>query len=319
MRAAYNAEINSFYADSFLRSTSRAGAIPLRGPPAHHHQGRQVHSDLSWLLTEPLAALEARCNDAPGAAVQVVAVRAYRLHAVACDVPTLVVPLQGRKGVRCGDARFDCGPGTFLMAHRALQFDVENTPDRDGPYSAMAIAFPWRVVELARCLLLAQAGPAPFGGPGLSAGAVAGIVAPLRAYLEADTNDSAQIDYLALGLLVALARNGHRAFLMARDPSVAARVRKLIAAAPAQDWKAFHIEQAMRISGATLRRHLREEGTSFRAVLLDARLHAGLALLQTTRRPVKAVAAACGYLSVTSFSRAFLRRFGVEPSAVAAG
>ena len=73
------------------------------------------------------------------------------------------------------------------------------------------------------------------------------------------------------------------------------------------------------MSGATLRRRLQEEGTSFRAVLLEARLHHALFLLQTTRRSLKAIAAACGYRSIASFNRVFTANFGVEPGAVGQG
>lgn len=295
------------------------GVHSHRGNRPYISSGRHVHSDLSWLLSQPLDPLAARFDGAASTTVTIVGAHAYRLQAVACDMPLLLVPLQGRKGLRCGDVQLDCGAGDFLLVHRALQFDVENTPDRDGPYRALALAFPWHVVELARSLLgpHAGAGSEPAHAASISVGALEAIVMPLRAYLEADAQDPLMTDYLALGLLVALARLGHRAFLMAHDPSTAARVRLMLAAAPAQDWKSAHVEQQLQMSSATLRRHLREEGTSFRALLLDVRLHAGLALLQTTRRPVKAVAGACGYRSVPSFSRAFARRFGVDPSAVA--
>ena len=72
------------------------------------------------------------------------------------------------------------------------------------------------------------------------------------------------------------------------------------------------------MSGPTLRRKLAAEGTSLRALVRDARLDHGLCLLQSTRRPLKAVAAACGYRSVPSFSRQFTERYGVEPALVAA-
>ncbi len=248
----------------------------------------------------------------------IVAAREYRLKAVSCDTPLLVIPFAGRKRLRTGERSIECARGSFLMVHRALRFDVENIPENDVPYRALAIAFPWRVVDIARTLLAMHPQPAPLSRDEISFGSLAGISVALQEYLEADSGDPLAVDHRALGLLLTLARAGHDAYLTAGDSSVAARVRTLIAAAPSRDWKAPHIEQALCMSSATLRRRLQEEGTSFRALLLEARLQHGLMLLQTaSRRPVKAIALACGYRSVSSFSRAFAERYGVEPSRVA--
>jgi AraC-like DNA-binding protein len=248
----------------------------------------------------------------------IMAVREYRLKAVTCDMPLLVIPLAGIKRLRVGERSMECARGAFLMVHSARAFDVENIPDGDVPYRALTVSFDWRVVDIARKLIAAHPRPASVGSDEISLGPLAGISLALQEYLEADPGNPHALDYRALGLLLALGRSGHDGFLTAGDPSTAARVRNLIAAAPAKDWKAGEIEEILCVSSATLRRRLQEEGTSFRALLLDARLLHGLMLLQTTaRRPVKTIALACGYRSVPSFSRAFAERYGVEPAQVA--
>lgn len=249
--------------------------------------------------------------------VTVLALHEYRLRALACDLPLLVVPLDGRKRLRQGDAWLECGPGQFLMLHQVQQVDVANLPAADGPYRALAIGFPWRLLELTRNLL-GQHPPLR----GSTTGAVSlGLLAPLEpallSYLACDPDDAPGMDHAAIGLLLALVRAGHGAFLNARDPSLAARARLMIAAAPARAWKSADLEEAFCVSSATLRRRLQEEGSSFRSLLQEARLHHGLMLLQTGRQPIKAVAAACGYGSLSSFSHAFAARFGLEPSTVA--
>jgi AraC-like DNA-binding protein len=128
--------------------------------------------------------------------------------------------------------------------------------------------------------------------------------------------DAAALDLALLGVLLALHRAGDSQFRLAQDLSVAARIRLLVAGAPHRDWCSADFEEHLHISGATLRRRLAEEATSLRTVLCDARLHHGLALLQTTRRPLRAIAAACGYRSLPSFCRQFEARFGVEPLAI---
>jgi transcriptional regulator GlxA family with amidase domain len=52
-------------------------------------------------------------------------------------------------------------------------------------------------------------------------------------------------------------------------------------------------------------------------LIREARLHVALSLLQTTSKPIKAVAAACGYQSLSSFRENFIEQFGVTPTAIA--
>jgi len=249
----------------------------------------------------------------------IVAVREYHLKAVTCDTPLLIVPVTGKKRLRYGAEWLECPCGSFLMLHRAQSVDMENIPEADAPYRALAIAFPWRVLDIARAMLEMHSQPAPLAAVSVSLGTLDSLNGALQAYLAADPADQLAVDHSAVGVLLALAQAGHDGFRSARDPSVAARVRLMIAAAPAQDWQSSRIEEALCVSGATLRRRLQEEGTSLRAVLLEARLHHGLMLLQTTTQSVKTAAAACGYSSVPSFSRAFGLRFGIDPSAIARG
>ena len=61
-------------------------------------------------------------------------------------------------------------------------------------------------------------------------------------------------------------------FLYAQDPSVAARIRLLVAAAPARHWTSGDFELALHVSGATLRRRLAQEETSLRQILREKQL-----------------------------------------------
>jgi AraC-like DNA-binding protein len=247
----------------------------------------------------------------------VVAQQHYRLHAVSCDLPLLIIPLQGHKRLRNGEQWFDCSPGEFLMLHHAQQVDIENLPATDGPYRALVISFPWRLLEVARSFLAMHPTAASSSTVSISQGPLAPLEQALASYLACAADDPLGIDHVSLGLLLALARAGHDGFTHARDPSLAARARLLIAAEPARDWKSADLEARFAISSATLRRRLQEEQSSFRKLLQEARLHHGLQLLQTQRQPLKSTAAACGYSSLASFNRAFAQRFGLEPSAVA--
>ena len=243
----------------------------------------------------------------------VVALREYSLRAIDIDQPALIIPLRGQKTFAQGPAATQIGPGHYLMLHRPVRGTVQNLPEH-GDYRAWCVPVPWRVIQLARELLAAHAPPPP-PGPGYSSGKVDLLYPELRQLLAAlaRADDPCAWDHALLGVLLALHRAGDDQFRLAHDLSVAARIRLLVAGAPARAWSSADIEEQLHMSGATLRRRLAEEGTSLRNVLRDARLHHGVALLQTTRRPLKAIAAACGYRSVPSFSRQFAARFGIEP------
>jgi len=259
--------------------------------------------------------------------VTIVAQRAYRLRAVQVDAPLLVVPMTGIKRLDVDGKQAEVACGEFVMLHQACRMGVENLPPpgTNAAYRAWALSFPWRVVMLARSLVGAHSTcglvTAEGYGKPFSCGDLLPLLPGVRAYLTAmsasgEVPNAAQRDHALLGLLLALARAGHDHFLLAQDPSMAARIRLLVAATPARHWTSGDFESALHVSGATLRRRLAQENTSLRHILRETRLQHGLGLLQTSRRPLKSIALACGYLSVASFSRGFVAQFGVEPGAV---
>lgn len=65
----------------------------------------------------------------------------------------------------------------------------------------------------------------------------------------------------------------------------------------------------------TLRRRLAEEGTSFRALLNQARATVAVDLLRNVGLTVEEVSTRLGYTEVSTFSHAFKRWYGVAPSA----
>jgi AraC-like DNA-binding protein len=260
--------------------------------------------------------------------VTILAQRAYRLRAVQVDEPLLVVPIAGLKRLEVEGKQAEVACGEFVMLHQACRMGVENLPPPDtaDAYRAWVVSFPWRVVMLARTLVGAHSNSAPTTAAVLakpfSCGDLTSLLPGVRAYLTAtmspagEVPNAAQRDHALLGLLLALAHAGHDQFLYAQDPSMAARIRLLVAAAPARNWTSGDFELALHVSGATLRRRLVQEETSLRQILRETRLQHGLGLLQCSRRPLKSIALACGYLSVASFSRGFMAQFGVEPGAV---
>ena len=248
--------------------------------------------------------------------------RSCCIHAVALDTPSLVVVLRGTKVLRSEQVVWTCRSGEFAMLHQPEPIDMHAEPDADeGIFRSWVLLFSWRVIDLARSLLAAHhIAPIP-DGPVITTSSIDPLMPSLVALLDTAKEGElapAEYDHGLLGVLVALAKTGHSRFLRASDPSLSGRIRLLVGTDPGGGWSSALIERELHVSGATLRRRLAEQGTSLREIVRDVRLHHGLALLQTTRKPLKAVAYACGYRSVASFSRSFAGRFGVEASAVGA-
>jgi AraC-like DNA-binding protein len=199
----------------------------------------------------------------------------------------------------------------------ARKIDMQNIPDeRTGNYVAIAISLCAEAVAAARGLLPLQLKSQSERGA-IARVSVDALAQELLDWCEAMAGgDEVRARYVLVGILLKLHAWGHTGVLAEPVVTLAARIRIMIAANPGREWSSSDVEAELGMSGATLRRHLAEEGTSLRAVLIDARLSYALSLLLTTRLPVKSVASRVGYASPSSFVKRFAERYGVEPSRV---
>ena len=98
------------------------------------------------------------------------------------------------------------------------------------------------------------------------------------------------------------------------DDDVVGRVRALI------DDPSFafgDIEAAasrLHVSSRTLRRHLKQEGTSYQDLLADARKTRATTLLRGSDASIEQIATALGYADAANFARAFQKWTGKSPS-----
>lgn len=129
-----------------------------------------------------------------------------------------------------------------------------------------------------------------------------------------ETVSDARMQHRIFELLVTLEEAGHT-FASSGPPRVTDQLRELITAAPDRRWTAREAGHHLAMSESTLRRRLAREEIRFEELLIDARMHHGLMLLQTTNWTVPQVATACGYLSRARFTERFHARFGYAPSA----
>ncbi len=277
------------------------------------------------------------------------AARAHALRALSLDNAFIALPLQGHKRLReVGQAQdVFIHPGELLLVPGPCCADVENVPDAHGaPYLALGLSFAPAVLAAARALhapLTSPSSAISLNSPNSlnslnslhnSAGTLSRPAAPSPAcavplssaliqtllhWCDAqDQGQTALARHALVGLVLQLCALGHTGLLAQPVPTLAARIRAMVAAEPGREWTSAEVELATGLSGATLRRHLAAENTRLRQVLADARLSHALGLLASTRLPLKTVAARVGYQSVASFSRRFSERFGVEPARLGA-
>ena len=99
---------------------------------------------------------------------------------------------------------------------------------------------------------------------------------------------------------------------------VSGRVRDLLLREPRGMPGQEEVAAALHLSVRTLRRHLDDEGTSFRAVVEQTREHLAEELLRTAGLSVEQVAERIGYSEASSFVNAFRRWKGLSPGRWAA-
>ncbi len=271
----------------------------LNSPPATH----QLLARLSQLVE----------SGEVFACVRVQAKCAHTLHAVSMDAALIVLPLEGKKRVRYQHDWIHVSPGEIFLVPHPQVLDIENIPDSStGRYLAIGLPLQANVLEAARQLIGDRITYAD--------GAVASVplidhLRDFNDWLDAmEHHDVARARLALVGLILRLYEQGHRGLLQPVAPTLAARIRAMIAIDPAREWSSQEVEAHLAMSGATLRRKLATEGTGLREVVMDARLSQGLTLLSTTDLPVKAVAARVGYISASTFAKRFTERYGVEPS-----
>jgi AraC-like DNA-binding protein len=106
------------------------------------------------------------------------------------------------------------------------------------------------------------------------------------------------------------------AALGATDPL--AQVRALLPAGPGADTSGFRtqdeVAHEMGVSARTLKRRLAEHGTTFRALLDQARRDRATLLLRDGKLGVDEIGALLGYADPANFGRAFRRWTGTSPS-----
>jgi len=99
-----------------------------------------------------------------------------------------------------------------------------------------------------------------------------------------------------------------------RDRLLVQQVRQALVAYPGQAHSAEGIAGLLHMSSRTLHRQLKEKGASLQQIKDEVRRERAKDLLYRTGKPLKQVAAACGFRNEKSFLRAFRQWTGTSPA-----
>lgn len=105
------------------------------------------------------------------------------------------------------------------------------------------------------------------------------------------------------------------ALLINRDLSMSDRVRELLwIRVPSGNYSLDAMAKQLGISGRTIERQLKQDGTSFSALLNQVRAEMVRQYVESSGRPLYVIAELMGFSALSAFSRWFRDEFGCSPS-----
>ncbi|CVI23895.1 helix-turn-helix domain-containing protein [Agrobacterium tumefaciens] len=232
----------------------------------------------------------------------------------------LVIVIEGRKEVLWGAERNIYHAGDAFVLPAGAEVDVVNEPDADtGVYRALFVRFSRTlVIEAARLWPQLTKRDIPLGSPiTISPTLCSAIIHSGEALAGALDLSRRVVDHRVLEVLLILAEQGALPLMPKYvDRSITEAVRLLIRHRLDHAWSTAAVAASLSMSEATLRRRLRDENHSLRALLLTERMHAAYLILSDRDADVADAIAATGYASRSHFSRHFQDAFGQAPSTV---
>ncbi|MCP1463274.1 AraC family transcriptional regulator [Pseudomonas sp. S3E17] len=231
------------------------------------------------------------------------------------ESPVFIYVERGSKTVRWSGGEYVINPGEAIAVAGGLSLDIINRLAQDGSYQAH-----WLVLDEALIQSYAEANmhlaairyaqPITCDGEHFAESFERAVEA-----VKDTTIPNLVARHRVQELLVWAGVQGVR-FEQPCLPTMAFKVRQLIASDLANEWSALDIASTFALSEATLRRRLAEEGTTFSRLLIDARMTFALQLLQSSAQTVMQIALCVGYQTPSQFAVRFRDRFGFAPTAI---
>ncbi|GGP27645.1 helix-turn-helix transcriptional regulator [Silvimonas amylolytica] len=250
-----------------------------------------------------------------GASARILQYGGLEMARVPIDMAMLILVTAGSKLMRWGNEERLIAQGQAIMIAPGQTFDVTNRRPHEGVYESVWLAWEPAVVtpyaaamgEVAVADACVIACPDP---------ALLQSIEHARSALADDAMPAAIATHRMQEVLLCLAVHGGVRFKPEAPATLTQRVRALIKASPADDWRGPDLAAQLAMSEATLRRKLAAEGMSLSDLLVDVRMSLALIQLQSTDHPVSQIALDSGYESQSRFAIRFRKRFGFAPSEV---
>ena len=220
--------------------------------------------------------------------------------------PLLIFILGGMK--KLGKENDECVSGTFVFLSNSPNIDMRNIPD-DEEYFAVLIEFDYS--DFNQFKFKQKLKQKYFKGE---------IDPILECALQQFIELSMMVEPNALQfrkqeLLQLLYLSGYeQVSAIAEPPSVSQQIYDIINERIDDDWNVERLAEKLYMSESTLRRKLKTEGTSIKAIRNRTRLGYGLHLIQTTMEDIGRIAMRCGYQSQSRFTDQFKQLFGMTPT-----
>ncbi|HBK55011.1 MAG TPA: hypothetical protein DDZ76_01785 [Xanthomonadales bacterium] len=245
-------------------------------------------------------------------------VKPQRLSSIPLHSPCMMLVVTGCKHISLDNVNFAIRPGEMVTLPAGREFRVVNAPDRGSQnYHGMALHFAPVVLEQF-CQIYGPSYCNQLSQPAWHSKAPESLIAELLQWLRWSRRfgiDQHIAEQRQMTMLLLLAQAGLLGnLLLSHEPSWRRRIINLVNLDPARSWGVQELCLRLGCSESSLRRHLQEEETSFREILEEVRLAAGLALLQQTYLQIGTIAERVGYQSQSRFGERFKRRFGITPS-----
>ncbi len=230
--------------------------------------------------------------------------------------PFLIFIRQGSKHVTCPiNGPVSGEAGDVMIFPPGAILSMENRPLLDAEYCAEGVSFSDDLLE--------QAFPAP--SPNSTPQGIRTLkkevehpqkmLGRLKSTLDDESLPPEILSHRLLEPLIWLKHRGI-SLSMPQEETPTSRLRGLFETDLSADWRAVDAAKHFAMSEATLRRWLSKSGPGFSTVLMTTRLEHGLALLQTTTKPITDIAFDCGFKTPSHFSDAFKKRFGIPPKSI---
>jgi AraC-like DNA-binding protein len=233
---------------------------------------------------------------------------------LASALPGIVLVKQGSKVVRHRGAEFRAHVGEIVVIPASVALDLINEPDEDGVYRALLLGFEPSLIRdlrdesgtLIDRIDVLRSPPAGLRDAIETANAaIAGEGSLPNRIVASRVNE----------ILLWLASLGY-AFSAPIVADPVERLRSVLQANPAHDWRASQLSAMLGMSEASLRRRLASAGLSLTEMIVDVRMSTALFLLQSTDMPITNIALDVGYDSASRFAARFRARFGFSPSEI---